>query len=58
MFNQLKNGFMNLKEKKAIDIPLNANVFQKILERQTVEGVENLQIKIEEDYLWWKVIRR
>lgn len=51
MFNQLKNGFMNLKEKKAIDIPLNANVFQKILERQTVEGVENLQIKIEEGLL-------
>lgn len=51
MFDQLKTGFMNLKEKKAVDLPLNASVFEKILERQSIEGVEDLQVKIEEGFL-------
>lgn len=51
MFDQLKTGFMNLKEKKAVDLPLNASVFEKILERQSIEGVEDLQVKIEEGLL-------
>lgn len=51
MFDQLKAGFMNFKEKKAVDLPLNASVFEKILERQSIEGVENLQVKIEEGLL-------
>lgn len=42
---------MNLKEKKAVDLPLNASVFEKILERQSIEGVEDLQVKIEEGLL-------
>lgn len=51
MFDQLKAGFMNFKEKKAVDLPLNASVFEKILERQSIEDVENLQVKIEEGLL-------
>lgn len=51
MFDQLKAGFMNFKEKKAVDLPLNASVFEKILERQSIEGVEDLQVKIEEGFL-------
>lgn len=42
---------MDFKEKKAVDLPLNASVFKKILERQTIEGVEDLQVKIEEGLL-------
>ena len=51
MFDQLKAGFMDFKEKKAVDLPLNASVFEKILERQSIEGVEDLQVKIEEGLL-------
>lgn len=51
MFDQLKAGFMDFKEKKAVDLPLNASVFEKILERQSIEDVENLQVKIEEGLL-------
>lgn len=51
MFDQLKTGFMDFKEKKAVDLPLNASVFEKILERQSIEGVEDLQVKIEEGLL-------
>lgn len=42
---------MDFKEKKAVDLPLNASVFEKILERQSIEGVEDLQVKIEEGLL-------
>lgn len=51
MFDQLKAGFMDFKEKKAVDLLLNASVFEKILERQSIEGVEDLQVKIEEGLL-------
>lgn len=51
MFDQLKAGFMDFKEKKAVDLPLNASVFEKILKRQSIEGVEDLQVKIEEGLL-------
>lgn len=42
---------MDFKEKKAVDLLLNASVFEKILERQSIEGVEDLQVKIEEGLL-------
>lgn len=42
---------MDFKEKKAVDLPLNASVFEKILKRQSIEGVEDLQVKIEEGLL-------